>query len=186
MRIIFAISGASGMPLAATALSYISALPDIELHLIISHAAYQVMRTENLREAFFPTKFASHIHEAEDFSAPPASGSWLHDGMIVCPCSMSSLASIATGAGSNLIHRAADVALKERRPLILVIRETPLNIIHLNNMRAVAEAGGIVMPFIPAFYVGDNSMKEAMRQFTGRMLDLLHIPHKLCERWQEG
>ena len=185
MRIIFAISGASGIPLAVSALSYISALPDIELHLVISRAAFQVMRAENCRDVALFTKLAKFIYEAEDFSAPPASGSWLHDGMIVCPCSMSSLAAIATGAGSNLVHRAADVALKERRPLVLVIRETPLNLIQLKNMCSVTEAGGIIMPFIPAFYVGDNSMEEAMRQFTGRMLDLLHIPHKLCKRWQE-
>lgn len=186
MRIIFAITGASGMPLAAASLSYLSALPDIELHLIVSRAACQVMRTENLSGTIILSKFAGNIYEADDFSAPPASGSWLHDGMIICPCSMSSLASIASGAGSNLVHRAADVTLKERRPLVLVIRETPLSLIHLKNMCAVTDAGGIVMPFIPAFYVGDNSMNEAIRQFTGRIMDLLHIPHKLCERWREG
>ncbi|MBD5608098.1 MAG: UbiX family flavin prenyltransferase, partial [Desulfovibrio sp.] len=106
-------------------------------------------------------------------------------GMIVCPCSMSSLAAIATGVGSNLIHRAADVALKERRPLVLAIRETPYNLTHIRNMLAATEAGAIIMPFSPAFYTGDQSLSDLARQFAGRMLDQLRLPHALCRRWGE-
>lgn len=98
---------------------------------------------------------------------------------------MSSLASIASGAGSNLIHRAADVTLKERRPLVIVARETPLNLIHLKNMQAVTEAGAVVMPFIPAFYTRDTSLEAMMRHFTGRLLDQFRIEHHLCKRWRD-
>jgi len=118
-------------------------------------------------------------------AAGPASGSWRHDGMVICPCFMSSLASIATGVGLNLIHRAADVSLKERRPLVLVTREAPLNLIHLKNMQAVTEAGGIVMPFSPAFYTNETDMPMLVRHFTGRMLDMLGIGHSLCARWRD-
>lgn len=184
MRIVFGISGASGMPLALAALSCISSLPGIETHLVISDAARQTLAAENAGSPFGPEKFAEKVYAAADFSAPPASGSWRHEGMIVCPCSMSSLAAIALGTGNNLLHRAADVTLKERRPLVLVIRETPLNLIHLKNACAATEAGAIIMPFMPAFYTGDVSLPQAMRQFTGRLLDLLNIPHHLCKRWK--
>ncbi|MDE5832481.1 MAG: phenolic acid decarboxylase subunit B, partial [Desulfovibrio sp.] len=102
------------------------------------------------------------------------------------PCSMSSLAAIATGAGTNLIHRAADVALKERRPLILAIRETPYSLIHIRNMLAATEAGATIMPFNPAYYSGDDTLEGLARQFAGRLLDQLRLPHNLCRRWGEN
>lgn len=119
----------------------------------------------------------------KDMSAAPASGAWQNAGMIICPCSMSSLASIASGAGINLIHRSADVTLKERRPLIIAPRETPLNLIHLRNMQSVTRAGATIMPFAPAFYNNTTSFKDMMQYFSGRMLDQLHIEHNLCLRW---
>lgn len=183
-RLVFGISGASGMPLAATVLTCLAGLDDPDIHLIISGHARQVMEAEGCGISQL-TRLAARCYEPEDMAAPPASGSWPHDGMIVCPCSMSSLAAIATGYGTTLIHRCADVTIKERRPLILVIRETPLNRIHLRNMLAVHEAGATVMPFVPSFYTGDHSMCNAMRQFAGRILDQLRIPHALCSRWGE-
>ncbi len=186
MRLVFGISGASGMALARMALECYSAIHGLEIHLIISPAAKNVMAEEMGLEPSSLSRYAAATYEPDDFGAPMASGSWPCAGMIVCPCSMASLGAIANGCGTNLLHRAADVMLKERRPLVLSCRETPLNLVHLRNMLAAAEAGAIMAPFIPAFYCGDGSMQGAMRQFCGRMLDLLRIPHNLCERWRDA
>lgn len=184
-RIVFGVSGASGMPLSINVLAMLAGLPGLEIHLIISEAAKCALEAECGLKAHDLGKYAHCLYSAKDMGAAPASGSWPNCGMIVCPCSMSSLAAIAQGVGTTLLHRAADVALKERRPLLLVARETPLSLVHLRNMCAATEAGAIIMPFVPAFYTGENSLEAAMRQFTGRMLDLLHIPHSLCKRWKE-
>ena len=106
--------------------------------------------------------------------------------MIVCPCSMSSLASIASGAGMNLLHRAADVTLKERRPLILVARETPLNLLHIENMRRLALAGAIIMPFMPAFYTLPRSIEDMLAHFCGRLLDQLDLETGATRRWRDN
>ena len=124
-RIIVGVSGASGMPLALSLLRHLAALPDVESHLILSPGAHAVLEAECGLAPSALHALADVSHDAACLGAAPASGSWQHDGMVVCPCSMSSLASIATGAGTNLLHRAADVTLKERRPLILVPRESP-------------------------------------------------------------
>lgn len=206
-RLILAISGASGMPLAATLLRALVAAKDIEVHLMVSQAAELVMRHEHdaqTPQAQAPQANASQAqishpheisavldlahtrHDVTDFSAGPASGSWRHDGMIVCPCSMSSLAAIATGLGTNLIHRAADVTLKERRPLVLVTRETPLSRIHLRNMLAAAEAGAVIMPPCPAFYTQPLAVQDILDHTAGRILDQVGIPHSLTKRWRDG
>lgn len=182
-RIVFAVSGASGMPLAEAVLASFAKIREIELHLIVSTGARLTIATENTTASF--DVYATKSYEPDEMTAPFASGSWLHAGMVICPCSMRSLGAIAHGIPQNLIHRAADVCLKERRKLVLVVRETPLNLIHLRNMTQVAEAGAIVMPFMPAFYIGDNTMQATMRQFAGRILDVLGIEHKLCKRWGE-
>lgn len=184
-RIIFAVSGASGMPLALSVLKNIFSNTDIEIHLVVSKGACLALREECNMSVSELEKFAHAIHNAQDMAAPLASGSWRHSGMIVCPCSMASLAAIATGAGTTLVHRASDVCLKERLPLVLVPRETPLSLIHIRNMAAATEAGTIIMPFMPAFYTGDNSMASAMRHFTGRLLQVLRIPNNLCKGWKE-
>ena len=150
-RLIVGVSGASAMPLTACLLQNLHYLSDVEVHLIISPGAERVLRHECNREADSFRAYAQTVYDATDMAAGPSSGSWHHDGMIVCPCSMSSLASIASGAGINLLHRAADVTLKEGRKLIIVPRETPLNIIHIENMRRLAMAGAVIMPFMPAF-----------------------------------
>lgn len=183
-RIILGISGASGMPLAHTMLLCLRTVPELEIHLIVSGGARRVLQTECAMPLGELLDCAHVVHEISDMAAAPSSGSWLHGGMIVCPCSMSSLASIASGAGINLIHRAADVTLKERRPLVLVPRETPLNLIHLRNMQTICEAGGIIMPFSPAFYTKEVALAALMRHFTGRVLDQMGIAHNLCIRWQ--
>lgn len=185
-RIVVGVSGASGMPLARTLLRRLAALPDLELHLVVSAAADQVLRAECGDDGEDLRRCAHMVHAPTDMAAPPASGSWRHDGMIVCPCSMSSLAAIATGVGMNLIHRAADVTLKERRPLLLVVRETPFNRVHLRNMDLAAAAGATIMPFMPAFYTPADTLDDMMRHFCGRLLDQLRIPHDLCDRWGEA
>ena len=184
-RIVVGVSGASGMPLAHTLLRHLADLPESEIHLIVSDSAQKVLRAECDGGLDALVRHAHRVHDAEDMAAGPSSGSWRHSGMIICPCSMSSLASIACGAGNNLIHRAADVTLKERRPLILVARETPLSGIHLHNLQIVTEAGATVMPFIPAFYNRAVSLEDMMRHFCGRVLDQLHISHTLCARWRD-
>lgn len=183
-RLVLGISGASGMPLAQAVLENLASVPGLEVHLIISAGSEQVLQAECGLTSVELARHAHVVHGIADMTAGPSSGSWHHDGMIICPCSMSSLASIASGAGINLLHRAADVTLKERRPLVIVARETPFNLIHLKNMQAVTEAGATVMPFTPAFYTRDTSLEAMMKHFTGRLLDQLRIRHGLCKRWR--
>ena len=145
-RIVLAVTGASGMEYACSLARAMSGVPGLELHGIISDAARTVFRHELGAD---PAELESHfhvLHNPSNIAAAPASGSWEHSGMIVCPCSMASLAAIASGVGSNLIHRSADVCLKERRTLVLVPRETPLSDIHLENMLRARRAGAVIMP----------------------------------------
>lgn len=185
-RLVFGISGASGMPLALGALRCLTEVPSLAVHLVISQGAECVMQHEGGARPEELHRLAAVSYDAANLAAPPASGTWPTMGMIVCPCSMSTLANIANGTGQNLLHRAADVTLKERRPLILVVRETPLSHVHIKNMQAASEAGAIVMPFCPAFYAGLDDMAQMVRYFTGRMLDQLRVSHELCaRRWGE-
>ena len=184
--LVFGISGASGMPLAWGALRSLAEIGSLAVHLVISQGAERVMQHEGGAQPEELHRLAAASYDAANLAAPPASGTWPALGMIVCPCSMSTLAHVANGTGHNLLHRAADVTLKERRPLILVVRETPLNLVHIKNMQAATEAGAIVMPFCPAFYAGLEGMDQMIRYFTGRMLDQLRVPHQLCgRRWGE-
>ncbi len=125
------------------------------------------------------------FYDKKDFYAPFASGSAQYDTMIVCPCSMGMLARIATGISNDLITRAADVVLKERRRLILVTRETPLNLIHINNMKTVTEAGGIICPAVPSFYGNPNSIEAVLATVVDRVLDLAGLKLEGAYRWGE-
>lgn len=184
-RIVLAVTGASGTIYAQKLAQFLGTMETLELHLIVSQAALKVMELETEFTIEDLTGNADLIYEQDNIAAPPASGSWPHDGMIVCPCSMSSLAAIAQGLGSNLIHRAADVCLKERRKLILVTRETPLNLIHIRNMESVSLAGATVMPASPGYYHAPKSIDELAAHMTGRILEQLDIPHNLYKRWCE-
>ncbi|MDY0275544.1 MAG: UbiX family flavin prenyltransferase [Desulfomicrobium sp.] len=182
-RIIVAISGASGIRYALLLMRALRALPDVEVHGIISPGAQAVIKHETKLKLSTISNAFHILHQPTNIAAAPASGSWHHNGMIVCPCSMASLAAIASGVGTNLIHRAADVCLKEGRPLILVPRETPLNEIHLRNMLRAHQAGATIMPPCPGFYHQPQTMDQLMWQFIGRILEQLHLPHNLYARW---
>ena len=192
-RLVIAISGASGLILGKTLLECLAS-PEaqgpggVETHLLVSEAARKVAahETRDGEAALRDMEALAHArYDPKDFSAPMASGSWRHAGMVVCPCSMASLAAIANGCGTNLIHRAADVCLKERRKLILVPRETPLSRVHLTNMLAAHEAGAVIMPPSPAFYAGPETLEEAARHFCVRILDQLGLPGPEINRWGE-
>lgn len=182
-RIILAVSGASGTGYALALVTAMANRDDVELHVIISDAAQKVLRLETDLPSDALTVGAHGVHAPEDIAAPPASGSWQHDGMIICPCSMATLSAVATGFGHNLIHRAADVTLKERRKLILVPRETPYNSIHLKNMLAADRAGAIIVPASPGFYHRPKTIEDLTNQLAGKILDQLDIPHSLFKRW---
>jgi 4-hydroxy-3-polyprenylbenzoate decarboxylase len=181
-RIVVAISGASG---AIYGLRLLRALKetDVEVHLTISPAAEVNLKLETGMHASDLSKLASHTYPANDLSAPIASGSFLVDGMVVVPCSTKTMASIANGFSDNLISRAADVNLKERRTLILVPRETPLNQIHLKNMLTLARAGAVILPASPGFYHAPKTIDDLVDHVVGKILDNLRIEHNLFERW---
>jgi 4-hydroxy-3-polyprenylbenzoate decarboxylase len=183
-RYVIAITGASGMIYARELLAYFTGRPDLELHAVISEAGSQVLQLEL---GLNPGELAPGAiwHRVDDFTSGLASGSFRARAMVVIPCSMGTLGAIAQGAGRNLIHRAAEVFLKERRPLILVVRETPLSLIHLENLGRAARAGATIFPACPGFYHRPASLAELARQFAGRILDHLGLEHRLGPRWGE-
>lgn len=182
-RIILAVTGASGTIYAVKLAEALGAMTDVELHVIISKAATSVMNLETDFTSDDLTRTADFIYPEDNISAPPASGSWEHNGMIICPCSMATLAAVANGFGNNLIHRSADVALKEKRKLIMVPRETPLSLIHLNNMLTVTNAGGTILPAAPGFYHKPKTIDDLASHLCGRILEQLKMPHNLYKRW---
>lgn len=184
-RIILAATGASGMPYAVALARFLAAAPDIELHLILSDAARKVLELESDVPAAALAGLARRTYTPGELDAGPASGSWRHDGMAVCPCSMASLAAIAHGLGSNLIHRAADVCLKERRRLVLVPRETPLSTIHLQNMLTASQAGAVILPPCPGFYQRPASVDALVDFVVARVLSALGIEQRLVTGWKE-
>ncbi len=183
-RLIVAITGASGAVYGVRLLEQLRALGSVETHLMISDAAALNLHHElDLKRADIEA-LASHVHSVRDIGACVASGSFRSDGMVIAPCSMKTLASVAHGMCDNLITRAADVMLKERRKLVLMVRETPFNLAHLRNMTAVTEMGGIVFPPLPAFYQKPQSLTEMVDQTVGRVLDLFGIEQSLAPQWQ--
>lgn len=182
-RLILGVTGATGM-LYVLALLDLLAGQNIEVHGIASGAGRKVLGLElGLTPPQLP--LVSRWFEPDDFTAPPASGSAPYDAMVVLPCTVGSLAAIAGGICGNLLHRCADVTLKERRPLILAVRETPLNRTHLTNMLAAHDAGAIVCPPMPAFYTRPESLDEMARSFAARICDLLGIAVDAgVKRWQ--
>jgi 4-hydroxy-3-polyprenylbenzoate decarboxylase/2,5-furandicarboxylate decarboxylase 2 len=182
-RLVVGISGASGSVLGLRLLELMRDVPGWETHVVISPAALVTAQHELSigREAF--QAVATRLYQHKDIGASIASGSFRTAGMVVIPCSMNTLSAIAHGGSDNLISRAADVALKERRKLVLVPREAPLNLIQIRNMLAVTEAGGIVFPPVPAFYLGMETLHDAATQMVGRILDQFGIDLPVVRRW---
>ena len=183
-RMVVGISGASGFIYGVRLLQLLGEL-DIESHLIISRAALLTMAHETDYKLADIIALASHYHRADDVAAGIASGSFRCLGMVVAPCSMRTLAEIATGASSGLIGRAADVTLKERRTLVLMARETPLTLAHLRNMTAVTEMGAIIAPPVPAFYARPDNLAQMVDHSLGRVLDLFGLDAGTATRWRE-
>lgn len=181
--IILAITGASGSLYAVEFLTVMAEL-GVEVHAVISNAGRQVLRIElGLCPEQLP---ACRWFAIDDFTAPMASGSSLYYGMAVLPCTMGTLAAIANGNSLNLIHRAADVCLKERRRLVLAVRETPLNRVHLNNMLLADQAGAIICPAMPAFYHKPQTLMELARDYAMRVAAALGIEAPAMRRWNGG
>jgi 4-hydroxy-3-polyprenylbenzoate decarboxylase len=185
-RIIVGISGASGMPVAVTLLEALRGFPDWETHLILSRGAEQVLRLETELTPDALRALADCSHEPEDSGAAVASGSFRTEGMVIVPCSMKSLAGVACGYADNLLLRAADVCLKERRPLVLAARETPLHAGHLANMQRLARMGAVIMPLMMSFYFRPRSLEDMSRHMAGKLLDVFGLELPGFKRWSEG
>lgn len=185
-RLVVAVTGASGMPYARRLLETLIGA-GVEVHLVVTTAGRLTWAEEIGGE--FPGDLPDGpgeliLHQERNVGAGPASGSFRHHGMLVCPCSMRTLAAVAAGLADNLVTRAADVTLKERRRLVLVTRETPLNLIHIENMARVTRAGGIVMPAEPGFYHRPSTLEELVDFVVQRALDAVGIEAELAPRWK--
>ncbi len=183
-RLIVAITGATGAIYGVRLLSTLKRLGGIETHLLISSAGWLNIRHELELTKDNVHPLADVVHSVRDIGASIASGSFATEGMIVAPCSMKTLASIAHGLSDNLIARAADVTLKERRRLVLLVRETPFNLAHLRNMTAVTEMGGIVFPPLPAFYNRPASIDDMVDETIARVLDMFALGPALATSWR--
>lgn len=182
-RIIVALTGATGSILGIKVIIALRRL-NIETHLIISKWAEATIKYETDYTVPNIRALADQVHNVHDMSAPVASGSFRVDGMVIVPCSVKTLAAISSGLCDDLISRAADVILKERRKLVLAVRETPLSSIHLQNMLNVTQAGAIIFPPVPAFYTKPASVEDLVDHSVGRMLDLFDLDTGDFERWE--
>ncbi|MCL4459136.1 MAG: UbiX family flavin prenyltransferase [Chloroflexi bacterium] len=182
-RLIVAISGASGAVYGKTLLTILQD-KKIETHLIVSEVGQGILEYETGTTQEEIRGLATYWYDIRDLEAPISSGSFHTDGMVIIPCSMRTLAAISHGYSDNLLTRAADVTLKERRSLIVVPREMPLSIIHLENMLCLARAGAIIIPAMPGFYMLPQTIEDMVRHVVGKVLDALRIEHALYKRWR--
>ena len=181
--IVVAITGATGAIYGVRLLQELRRHGSIETHLVVSKAGFLSAATELDFGRSQLESLGDVVHADRDVGASLASGSFRTDGMIVAPCSMRTLAAIATGVTDNLVTRAADVTLKERRRLVLLARETPLGLVHLRNMVTVTEMGAVVFPPVPAFYARPESLDAMIDQTVGRVLDLFDLDSPFVRRW---
>jgi len=181
-RLVVGISGATGAMYGIRLLEFLSK-SDVETHLVISTSAEKTIRMETSWTLEQVKALATVTYKMEDVGADISSGSFHAEGMVVIPCSIKSLSAIANSYNENLLIRAADVALKERRKLVLVVRETPLHRGHLSLMLDVADAGGVILPPIPAFYFLPKTLDDIINHTVGRVLDVFEIDHRLFNRW---
>lgn len=185
LRLILAVTGASGTIYAENLLKVLAKNNNVETHLIVSNAAKKIMRIEEVSLSSL-RDLASKVYENSDLSASPASGTFHWDSMVVIPCSMKSLSAIAYGLELNLLLRAAQVTLKENRQLIVAPRETPLNSIQIENMLNLSKAGATVLPLCPAFYHKPSDILDLVEFISGKILNLLHLKQEILREWNEG
>lgn len=184
-RLIVGISGASGVIYGIRTLQVLKAVPDIETHLVLTAAAKRTILEETTWSVETVEALADVVHSHRDIGAAIASGSFQTMGMLVAPCSIKSLSGIVNSYSDNLLIRAADVCLKERRRLVLMVRETPLHLGHLELMANAARYGALVVPPVPAFYNKPSSLEDIVDHSVGKALDLFEIGHHLFKRWKE-
>lgn len=184
MRLVIAITGASGSIYGIRLLEVLKTLPDIETHLVISKTAESVVLYETAYENRKQVEsLAKYAYSDDDLYAPISSGSFPTDGMMVVPCSAKTLSAAANAYGENLIARACDVTLKERRKLVLAFRETPLTLAHIENMKKITSMGGVILPPIPGFYTKPQTLDDLINHVVGKILDQFGISHALFKRW---
>jgi 4-hydroxy-3-polyprenylbenzoate decarboxylase len=183
-KIIIGISGASGTIYGVRLLEVLQGYPEIETHLVISDIAREIIEHENQRDAAEVLALADIVHPIRNLGAAISSGSFLTEGMIIAPCSIKSLSGIANSYNDNLLVRAADVCLKERRKLIIVLRETPLHLGHLELMTRVTRYGATLLPPMPSFYHNPKTIDDIINQTVGKVLDNFGIEHNLFKRWK--
>jgi len=183
MVIIIGITGATGAVYGIRLLEVLASLKDIETHLVISGAGEKTIACETSWQLNDVRKLASYAYDINDIDAPISSGSFRRDGMIIAPCTIKTMSALANSYDENLIVRAGDVTLKERRKLVVVVRETPLHLGHLRNMARLTEMGAIVMPPMPAFYHQPQTVQDIIDHTVGKMLDIFDIKHDLFRRW---
>jgi 4-hydroxy-3-polyprenylbenzoate decarboxylase len=182
MKLIVGISGASGVIYGVRFLEALNR-ENIETHLVLTPLAEKVLEQETNFKKQKLIGLATYHYQISDLTAPISSGSFLTQGMIIIPCSMKTLAGIACGYSDNLLLRAADVTLKEKRTLIIVPRETPLRKVHLENMLRLANEGATILPAMPGFYYNPKTLDEVINHIVGKVLDILRIDHNLYQRW---
>lgn len=183
MVLIVGITGASGVLYGIRLLEVLSEIDNIETHLVISEAAEITIKHETDRTTEDIRRLADYTYDIRDISASISSGSFRTDGMIIAPCSVKTMSAISNSYNENLMVRAADVTLKERRKLVLTVRESPLHLGHLRIMQNLTEIGAIILPPMPAFYTHPRTIEDIVDYTVGKMLDLFNIEHNLFQRW---
>jgi len=181
LEVVVGISGASG---AGYGIRLLQVLQGSEIHLILTDSARKIIELETDFSPEDVEDLADHVYAEDDFTAPIASGSYRFDAMVIIPCSMKTLAGVASGLSDNLIGRSAEICLKDRRRLVMIPRETPLSLIQLKNMVSVTEAGAVVMPACPAFYSKPQNLDDLIDVLVGRVLDLIGVENNLYPRWK--
>jgi 4-hydroxy-3-polyprenylbenzoate decarboxylase len=183
LRIVVALTGATGIVYGVRLLEALAAMPGVETHLVCSAPAKRTLVEETDWSVRDVERLAHVVHDVRDIGASIASGSFRTAGMVVAPCSIRTAAAIATGLTGNLVTRAADVTLKEGRPLVLLVRETPLHVGHLRTLVALAEMGAVILPPLPAFYHRPKTIDDLVTHTIARVLDRLGLPHALGTEW---
>jgi 4-hydroxy-3-polyprenylbenzoate decarboxylase len=183
MRLIVGISGSTGAIYGIRLLQVLRSLPDVETHLILSAPAKRTIVEETDYTIKAVEALATRVYDNRDIGAAPASGSFKTIGMAILPCSIRTAAALATSTGDTLLCRAGDVTLKEGRPLIVGVRETPLHVGHLRQLTTLAELGAVIFPPVPAFYDRPTTLDDIVNHTVGRILDRLHIPQDLVREW---